>query len=506
MLLPIRAWLVQNHWRHGPGLSSGISEFSQRPIGRSTSAKHALTKLRRGVARRQHVCGNIYDLQNSPFRVHIVAGNIKASDAWLCNLAQLEPPEAGTMNPRASATVAAAFYPTVVIAGWAVVSLAGMGSPRIETSPPVETSGVAQVVDRVAPSLAANIELAAAPQVIATAAPQMMTISNATPAVAEVATDNAEAATTDQVMAKPITDTTAAPDKPQPIIVAALTDPAESLPPEVQPAQTPTASTADAPPQEAATPADRIEIVGECIVVDACIDQYLWALYQRTPKEDTINESELRKVTVKRKGKMVTVTRSFSKQVDNDFAWKDPKAAERVGMSMIDYVIGGMDRSFKIKLFHALHAAEAAGLQPGITSAFRDDYRQSIASGLKAASNRSYHGGSLRGGYGHGMAADIVSVNGANRAQRWTSTEILWKWVDANGKQYGIGRPYLGHDPPHVGPIDGLEYVSKRGGTRLASTDVKKRDRQAAHAAATKRTVAARSSSSKPASRLAAVR
>jgi hypothetical protein len=404
------------------------------------------------------------------------------------------------MNPQRSATVAAAFYPTVVIAGWAIVSLAGMGSPRIETSPSIETSGAAQVVDRVAPSLAANIELAAAPQVTAAVAPQTRTISNATPGLAEVATDNAEVATTADVMAKPITDTPEASDKPQPIVVAALTDPAESLPP----AQAPTAGTADAPPQDAATPADRIEIVGECIVVDVCIDQYLWALYQRTPKEDTINETEQRKVTIKRKGKLVTVTRSFSKQVDNDFAWKDPKAAERVGMSMIDYVIGGMDRSFKIKLFHALHAAEAAGLQPGITSAFRDDYRQSIASGLKAASNRSYHGGSLRGGYGHGMAADIVSVNGANRAQRWTSTEVLWKWVDANGKQYGIGRPYLGHDPPHVGPIDGLEYVSKRGGANVA--DVKKRDRQAAHAAATKRMAVARSSSSKPTSRLAAAR
>ena len=60
------------------------------------------------------------------------------------------------MNPRRSATVAAAFYPAVVIAGWAVVSLAGIGSPRIETS------GAAQVVDRLAPSLTANFELAAA--------------------------------------------------------------------------------------------------------------------------------------------------------------------------------------------------------------------------------------------------------------------------------------------------------------------------------------------------------
>jgi len=102
--------------------------------------------------------------------------------------------------------------------------------------------------------------------------------------------------------------------------------------------------------------------------------------------EDTIKELERRNVTVKRKGKMVTVARTFTKLVDEDFGWKDPKAAERAGKSMMDYVIGGMDRSFKLKLFHTLHAAEAAGLSPGITSAFRDDYRQSIASGLKAAS------------------------------------------------------------------------------------------------------------------------
>src|SRR5204862_7848995 len=122
------------------------------------------------------------------------------------------------------------------------------------------------------------------------------------------------------------------------------------------------------------------------------------------------------------------------------------KAAERVNMSMIDYVIGGMDKSFKLKLFYMLQAAENAGLQPGITSAFRDDYRQSIASGLKAASNRSYHGGSSRGGYGHGLAADIVSVQGGTRDQRWASSEKLWKWVDAHGKEVGIGPPYLGRD------------------------------------------------------------
>jgi hypothetical protein len=128
-----------------------------------------------------------------------------------------------------------------------------------------------------------------------------------------------------------------------------------------------------------------------------------------------------------------------------------------------------MDRSFKLKLFHVLHAAEQAGLSPGITSAFRDDYRQSIASGLKAASDRSYHGGSSRGGYGHGLAADVVSVKGRTRDQRYASSEILWKWIDAHGKEFGIARPYLDRDPPHLAPIDGKEYASHHGGTKTRS-------------------------------------
>jgi len=434
------------------------------------------------------------------------------------------------MNPR-SATVAASFYPTIVIAGWALVSVTSMGSTRIETTAAV------QVVDRIAPALAANVEFATAPRPTvmsyvaaghaeaATATefmarpipdmttpadePQLVTTAADEPQLATSAADEPQPARTAAAEPQPVTTAADEPqpvatvaDTPQPVttvvdaaqpfVVAALTDPAEVLSPETL--QAPPASTADAPPQDVATTPSRVELVGECQVAEACIDQFLWALYERTRKEDTTKEREFRKVQIKRKGKLVTVTRSFTRLVENDFTWKDPHAAARVGMSMPDYVIGGMDRSFKQKLFRTLYAAEAAGLQPGITSAFRDDYRQSIASGLKAASNRSFHGGSLRGGYGHGLAADIVSVNGATRAKRWVSTEILWKWVDANGKQYGIGRPYLGRDPPHVGPIDGGEYASKRGGARTAVADAKKRGRVAVHGkpSAAKRPVVAR--------------
>jgi len=117
---------------------------------------------------------------------------------------------------------------------------------------------------------------------------------------------------------------------------------------------------------------------------------------------------------------------------------------------------------------------DAAGHMPGITSAFRDDYRQSIASGNKAASDSSYHGGSRRGGYGRGLAADLVSLKGANRMERFASSELLWRWIDANEKELGIGRPYRDRDPPHVAPLDGKEYADKRGKAGLVKAGLVK--------------------------------
>ena len=220
-----------------------------------------------------------------------------------------------------------------------------------------------------------------------------------------------------------------------------------------------------------------VETPNECLVAEICIDDYLWSFYERTPKVDTNKVTVRIKTTVRKKGKTRTVTKAFTKYVAADFTWKDPIAAQRVGMSLKDYVIGGMDRRFKLKLYHALRAADDAGLMPGITSAFRDDYRQAIASGNKAASDSSFHGGSRRGGYGYGLAADLVSVRGATRMQRWASTVELWKWIDAREKELGIGRPYLDRDPPHVGPIDGKEFAAKRGGARakLAASVTSKR-------------------------------
>jgi hypothetical protein len=40
--------------------------------------------------------------------------------------------------------------------------------------------------------------------------------------------------------------------------------------------------------------------------------------------------------------KLVAITKSFTKLVDEDFTWKDPKSAERVRMPKVDYAIGGI--------------------------------------------------------------------------------------------------------------------------------------------------------------------
>jgi hypothetical protein len=253
---------------------------------------------------------------------------------------------------------------------------------------------------------------------------------------------------------------------------ATLSDP----PPMPQPAMPPVLFAAVSPTdpvQNATRPSVNSEALDACAESDACIDQYLWSLYDRTPKVDTVKVEEQIKVKVKNKGKTRTVVKTLTKDLTEDFGWKDPKAAQKADMSLKDYVIGGMDRDFRRKLYIALRAMDAAGLSPGITSGFRDDYRQELANGNKAAPDSSYHGGSRRGGYGHGLAADLVSVKGKTRAERCTWSEILWKWIDAHEKELGIGRPYLDKDPPHVAPIDGKEYADKRSAAKAQLAGLK---------------------------------
>jgi hypothetical protein len=146
------------------------------------------------------------------------------------------------------------------------------------------------------------------------------------------------------------------------------------------------------------------------------VDDYLWEVYQRVPTK---------------------------KDGSGDFTWKDPAAAKHMGLALKDYVIGGMDPEFREQLYHAGRAMDAAGLQWSMLSAFRDDYRQGLASGYKASVGNSLHGGSRRtGGYGHGRAIDITGPEGKE--------SDVWDWIDAHGAKYGLHRPLPRRDPAHI--------------------------------------------------------
>jgi hypothetical protein len=343
------------------------------------------------------------------------------------------------MNSRLAVTVAsirkAATIFAVVLASFAALGLAKLDDASAE-----------QIVGRLVPSLATDAKF-----------------GDKLPPIAFGTVDIVTG--TRSAMVAPAADVMAAWHEPGLIFSTAPTASLEVLRPETSPQPAAKIRLATREASDINPAVGSTQVVDDCLAADTCVDQYLWAIYQRTPKEDSVKTQERRKVTVRKKGRLVTVTMTFTTVANEDFSWKDPKAAEKARLPLLDYVIGGMDRDFKLRLFNMLRVAEEAGLSPGITSAFRDDFRQSIATGLKAANDRSYHGGSFHGGYGHGLAADLVSVNGATRAQRMVSSETLWNWIDAHGKEFGVGRPYLDRDPPHVGPIDGKEYATHHPGT-----------------------------------------
>src|SRR5437763_4833771 len=164
------------------------------------------------------------------------------------------------MNARRFATVAAASCGTVVLAGWVVASLAGFGSAGIEITAAVP------IDDRRAPSLTADVELAVAPQATA--------MGNA--AVANAAVASAEVATAAEPVTGTETDTTAASDKPESIIVAALPDSSQMLPPETPPVQVTTTSTPDPVPNDAKEAVDSVEILDERLAAETCTRRYPW--------------------------------------------------------------------------------------------------------------------------------------------------------------------------------------------------------------------------------------
>jgi hypothetical protein len=124
------------------------------------------------------------------------------------------------MNPRRFTTVAPAFCGSLVLAGVIVGWLAGFGSAGTENTG-------AEPIENGAASLAANARLADEPQAIAMA---NAAVANAAAAAADAAAAGAEVATAAEPVTGTATDTTAASDKPESIVVAALSDPSQMLP------------------------------------------------------------------------------------------------------------------------------------------------------------------------------------------------------------------------------------------------------------------------------------
>ena len=182
------------------------------------------------------------------------------------------------------------------------------------------------------------------------------------------------------------------------------------------------------------------------------VDDYLWEVYRRSP--------------VKKDG-------------TGDVTWKDPAAAKHANLPLKDYVIGGMDPEFREQLYHAGRAMDAAGLQWSMLSAFRDDYRQGLASGFKASVGNSLHGGSRRtGGYGHGRAIDITGPEGKESE--------VWRWIDSHGAKYGLHRPLPGADPAHIqqrGDWHTIALTLRESRVRLAGGDRPKPPKTAVAAA-----------------------
>ncbi|EJW11925.1 hypothetical protein A33M_2706 [Rhodovulum sp. PH10] len=179
------------------------------------------------------------------------------------------------------------------------------------------------------------------------------------------------------------------------------------------------------------------------------VDDYLWEVYRREP---------------------------IKKDGSGDFTWKDPAAAKKLGMSLKDYVIRGMDRDFRETLYHMGKALDADGLNWSMLSAFRDDYRQRLASGLKARVGYSLHGGSRRtGGYGHGRAIDITIAGDGDAS-------VVWRWIDRHGARYAIARPMPGYDPAHI---------QARGNWKKVAAKLRSERLEVAERASRKRTASA---------------
>src|SRR5260221_4198151 len=185
------------------------------------------------------------------------------------------PLEAGMMNPRRLSIVPAPLLRSVILATGVVGLLAPFGPAGIQDTGPVPPKDIS------APSLSTEQELAGAPQ------PSSML--------------NDDLGQTDIAMAElslagAVADASIALNKPEPVVETASTNSPDVPPTEPAPVQVAMANPSELEPGDAGKAVSSIkdvssiEIVDECLVVDICVDRYLWALYQRAPKEATIKE------------------------------------------------------------------------------------------------------------------------------------------------------------------------------------------------------------------------
>ena len=215
------------------------------------------------------------------------------------------------MNPRL-ATLAELCRETVLPAS--VLACLTLGAADAEYTK--AASKAAPIVSRIAPALAADARAARQPQPVTS---NYTALGKAIPAKADVATANAElapssasAVTSDAAVAEaglqPTTEAApqAAPAEheqtppphqaEQPIVTASLGDSSDVRRRKRRPHKSRQRQCRRAqrrrirvtPSRTAIRPPIRLRILDECYVVDTCVDRYLWALYQRTPKEDSV--------------------------------------------------------------------------------------------------------------------------------------------------------------------------------------------------------------------------
>src|SRR5262249_34192145 len=196
---------------------------------------------------------------------------------------------------------------TVTIAGWCAARLGGFEGSGIEnTATPIWNRGAARGAT-ISNADAAPVGALAAHAIASVAAVTTFDRKLPEPAVASAAVPGTDAATVDpgpRQTAFGLAGVSAA-DAPLP-------DAGPTPPPETQ-ERLVSLFRPEAPVEEHLQPAVRpIEIVDECLVVNICIDEYLWALYERTPKVDTNKVTKQIKTTVKtKKGKTRTVTKTI---------------------------------------------------------------------------------------------------------------------------------------------------------------------------------------------------